>query len=537
MIKKALVLLVITCMVLSTALLVVGCGEEEKTRPASTMEVPQLASGPISGELDGEVWTYLGIPYAAPPVGELRWREPQPVEPWDDVWTCDDFGPACPQEPFDVPLLSSLMDVGMTSEDCLYANVWTPAESPDESMPVMVWIYGGAFTSGAANIPIYDGHNLAEMGVVVVSFNYRVGPFGFMAHPLLSEESENGVSGNYGLLDQIAALEWVQENIEEFGGDPDSVTIFGESAGGMSVLTLMASPLAEGLFDRAIVQSGGFLDFGMPADEDSGTLEAAEKTGEEIAASLGAEDDLAAMRTASPDELLEAASQHTNALGMMDMGPVVDGWLLPDEPAAIFAAGGQQDVPLLIGTNANEGVYFVPEGMTQQQYELSVRYLYGEYADEVLALIPAPTPEQAKPAFSRLLTEMGFAAGSRFAASCVADAGMPVYLYKFTKVQNVPMLQELGSFHGMEITYVFGNAEQVRLVTPSEADIALSRAMMAYWTNFASTGDPNGQGVPQWPAFTPDGDQYQELGETVETRSGYYPEAYGLVLKVRGMQP
>ena len=530
MIRKALVFIVIMCMAVSTVVLITGCGEKESTRPATTMEVPQLASGPISGELDGEIWTFLGIPYSAPPVGELRWTEPQPVEPWEEVLACEDFGPACPQSPWPYPILSGIMDVGATSEDCLYLNVWTPAESPDERMPVMVWIYGGGFTTGAANIPIYNGRHLAEKGVVLVSFNYRVGPFGFLAHPLLSEESPEGVSGNYGMLDQIAALQWVQDNIEVFGGDPDNVTIFGESAGGASVCNLMASPLAAGLFDRAIVESGGFMDFGMPSG--GNTLKDAETVGMQIAADLGveeAEDVLAAMRDATPQELLDAASEQTNAMGMMNLGPVVDGWVLPDEPWAIFDAGEQQDVPLLIGTNADEGAYFAPAGMTQEQYEIALKYIYGDYADEVYALFPAPTPADVRPAFSRLLTEMGFAAGSKFAATCAAIAGTSVYLYKFTKTSSAAVLQSLGAFHGIEITYVFGNADQVSQVTPDPEDVALSEAMMNYWTNFAATGDPNGEGVPRWPEFTAGTDVYQELGPAILTQFGYYPEAYNLV--------
>ncbi|MBN2026561.1 MAG: carboxylesterase family protein [Actinobacteria bacterium] len=533
---KRLLAVAVACL-LVVAFMVAGCGEETTTRSETTMEVPQLDSGPISGNLDDGVWTYLGIPYAEPPVGELRWKEPQPVTAWEDVLECDDFGPACPQNAWPYPVLSGIMDVGATSEDCLYLNVWTPAESPEEGLPVMVWIHGGGFTTGAGNIPIYNGRNLAEQGVVVVNFNYRLGPFGFLALPELSQESPNGVSGNYGMLDQIAALEWVRDNINVFGGDPDNVTIFGESAGGASVCYLMASPLAEGLFERAIVESGGFMDFGMPSGDDGGTLEDAEMTGRQIARDLGAndaDDVLAAMREVTPEALLEAASEQTNVLGMMNMGPVVDGWFLTDAPSAVFAAGEQQDVPLLIGTNANEGAYFAPD-MTQQQYELLFDYVYGEYADQVYALFPADTPEQVKPAFSELLTAMGFAAGSKFAAATTADIGAPVYLYKFTKVSSDPGLEPLGAFHGLEITYVFGNFDQVQQVTPTAEDIALSEAMMAYWTNFAATGDPNGQGLPEWPAFTIDTDLYQELGVNVSTQTGYYPQAYELVLQINGM--
>jgi len=534
--KKRILSIAVACL-LAAALMVAGCGEETTTRGETTMEVPQLDAGPISGTLDNGVWTYLGIPYAEPPVGELRWKEPQPVASWEDVLACDEFGPACPQNPWPYPVLSGIMDVGATSEDCLYLNVWTPAESPDESLPVMVWIHGGGFTTGAGNISIYNGRNLAEQGVVVVNFNYRLGPFGFLALPELSQESPNGVSGNYGMLDQIAALEWVQQNIEVFGGDPNSVTIFGESAGGASVCDLMASPLADGLFHGAIVESGGFMDFGMPSGDDGGTLKDAEQVGQQIARDLGAndaDDVLAAMREATPEALLEAASEQTNALGMMEMGPVVDGWFLTDAPSAVFAAGEQQDIPLLIGTNANEGAYFAPD-MTQQQYELLLNFVYGEFADQVYALFPADTPEQVKPAFTELLTEMGFASGSKYAAACMANVGAPAYLYKFTMTNSDPRLQPLGAFHGIEITFVFGNAEQVQQVTPTAEDIALSEAMMAYWTNFAAAGDPNGEGVPEWPAFTIETDQYQELGATVSTQTGYYPQAYDLVLQINGL--
>jgi para-nitrobenzyl esterase len=534
--RRVIAFIAVLCLLATAALLGAGCGGNT-TMAETSMEVPRLQSGPISGVLEDGVWTYLGIPYAAPPVGELRWREPQPAEPWSDVLACDDFGPACPQPPWPYPVISGIMDVGVTSEDCLYLNVWTPAESPEESMPVMVWIYGGAFTTGASNLPIYNGLHLAERGVVVVSFNYRVGPFGFMAHPFLSEESPNGVSGNYGMLDQIAALEWVRENIEVFGGDPKNVTIFGESAGGSSVCNLMVSPLAEGLFHRAIVESGGFLDFGIPSGDDGNALRGAEKVGEKIARDLGVNDAdgvLAAMREKTSQELLEAASKQTSALGMMEMGPVVDGWVLPEAPSTLFAAGKQQSVPLLIGTNADEGVYFAPD-MTQQQYNLMLSYIYGEHADEVYALFPADTPEQVKPAFSRLLTEMGFAAGSRFAAESMGEVGAPAYLYRFTKASSDPRLRELGAFHGIEIAYVFGNADKVPQATPDEADVSLSEAMMSYWVNFAATGDPNGPGLPQWPAFAGESDLYQELGETIATRNGYYPQAFELVMKVRGL--
>lgn len=537
MARKALVSLLSLCLAATAAVLVAGCGEKKEERPASTMEVPQLESGPISGFRDGDVWTYLGIPYAAPPVGDLRWKEPQPVEPWEEVLPCEKYGPACPQPEWPYPILSGIMDVGPTSEDCLYLNVWSPAERAEEKLPVMVWIHGGGFTTGASNLGLYNGRNLAERGVVVVNFNYRLGPFGFLAHPELSDESPHGVSGNYGLLDQIAALAWVRDNIAAFGGDPGNVTIFGESAGGASVCDLMSTPLSEGLFHRAIVESGGFLGMGMPTGEEN-TLDNAEEVGEKIVKELGVEDAddvLAAMRAKTAEELLEAVSKQKSALGMMNLGPVVDGYVLPENPAAVFAAGKQRAVPLLIGTNATEGAYFAPSDLTVDQYRLMVGFMYGDHSAEALALYPAETQEQVRPAFVRLMTEMGFTAPSLFAAACMGKVGEPAYFYQFTMVSSDERLKGLGSFHGMEIVYVFGNAESVHQVTPREVDTALSETMMTYWTNFAATGNPNGEGVPEWPALEGAGGKYQELGETVTTKSGLYPQAYDLLMKVSGL--
>lgn len=510
-----------------------GCGERGAT-VETTMEEPQLLSGPISGDLEGGVWSYLGIPYAAPPVGELRWREPQPVEPWDEVRPCVAFGPACPQSGDD---FGGLMDVGPTDEDCLYLNVWTPAGSPHEDLPVMVWIHGGAFTSGAGSLEIYDGHNLAEKGVVVVTINYRLGALGLMAHPLLSEESPRGVSGNYGLLDQIAALRWVQDNIEVLGGDPDTVTVFGESAGGMSILGLMVSPLAEGLFDRAIVESGPMMDLGLNLNEDN-ALEQAERTGEEISRELGCdreEDELAALRSLSPEELIEVSSGGDQLFSHINLSPIVDGYVLPDNPSTLFAAGKQHAVPLLTGINANEGNIFLPAEVTRQQYKLMADYLYGDYAEEVMALYPAPSEEDVKPALDRMITQMGFASSARFTAGCMEKVGSPAFLYLFDHTVGDQRAQGLGSFHGLEIIYVFGNLDGLMLLEVSEADRALSEAMMDYWSAFAANGDPNVEGEPEWPAYEREGALYQELGEDITTGSYLFQQAYELVMRISGL--
>lgn len=531
MARRASVCVVIAFLLAAAALLGAGCGT--KAREPSTMEVPQLTSGPISGAYEDGVWSYRGIPYAAPPVGELRWKEPQPVDPWDEVRPCVEYGPSCPQQESD---WTGMLSIGEMDEDCLYLNVWSPAESPEERLPVMVWIHGGAFKSGSGSLPIYDGRHLAEKGVVLVTINYRLGALGFLAHRLLSKESPHGVSGNYGLLDQIAALEWVRDNIASFGGDPGNVTIFGESAGGMSVLDLMASPLAAGLFHRAIVESGPLLDLGLPLNRDN-TLEAAEKMGEDASRDLGcdeAEDELAALRAVPPEKLVELSASENELFSPVNFGPNVDGYVLPKSPSEAFAAGDQAAVPLLTGINANEGTVFIPD-VTLQQYRLMAGYLYGDHADEVMALFPAGSEGEVKPALDKIITQMGFASSARFTAECMEKVGMPAYLYLFTRTTRDERAQALGSFHGLEIMYVFGNLDKVELRGVDEEDRALSEAMMSYWTNFASSGDPNGEGVPEWIAYEVDSSRYQELGETVVTRSGLYDQAYELVKRINGM--
>ena len=530
--RRTIALITILCILAATALFGTGCGGSGTTA-TTTMEVPQLADGPISGVLEDGVWTYKGVPFAAPPVGELRWKEPQPVEPWSDTLACDSYGPSCPQPMSD---WTGMMDVGYTDEDCLYLNVWTPAQTPDEKLPVMVWIHGGAFTSGTGSLPIYDGHNLAGKEVVVVTINYRLGALGLMAHPLLSEESPNGVSGNYGLLDQVAALEWVRDNIDVLGGDPDNVTVFGESAGGMSILDLMVSPLAEGLFGRAIVESGPMLDLGLPIN-DFPTLEEAEKTGEEISKELGCdeeEDELVALREVSPDELIEASSGDNQFFSPINLGPNVDGYLLPEVPSAAFAAGKQHAVPLLTGINANEGTIFLPD-ITLNQYQMLGNYLYGEYATEVEALYPAQTDTEVKASMDRLVTQMGFGASARFTADCADEVGTPAYLYLFNQAPSDPRVQQLGVFHGLEIMYVFGNLDKVAMEGVGEADYALSEDMMDYWTSFARAGDPNqGGAATAWPAYTIEAAEYLELAEPIQTGANLFQEAYDLVKKING---
>ncbi|OFW58044.1 MAG: hypothetical protein A2V52_05480 [Actinobacteria bacterium RBG_19FT_COMBO_54_7] len=537
--KKVVSYILILVIISMLGLLLVGCGNkaaQDNKKASSTMEIPQLDSGAISGSLDDNIWTYKGIPFAAPPIGELRWKEPQPVDPWQEVRACTAFGPACPQSrPALEAIGAEFSAVGSQSEDCLYLNVWTPAQSPEEGLPVMVWIHGGGFDAGSASQFMYDAHNLSNKGVVVVTINYRLGAFGFMGHPMLSDESSHGASGNYGLMDQIAALEWVQRNIDVFGGDPGNVTIFGESAGGGSVCDLMASQLTGGLFQRAISESGGFLSMGL-ATPGGGNLSSAEKTGEKMAQALGcdgADDVLACMRGKTTEEMLAAQDKQGGVLEAQTWFPIVDGWVLIDKPQNVFAAGEQQKVPLLIGTNADEGTVLAPS-ITAAQYKMMIAYIFGGKADEVSALFPI-VGDDANSALQRLLTEMAMAAPSKFAAVCTADVDQPVYLYKFTMTSNDPRFARFGSFHSLEIPYVFGNMNKGTEMALRPEDVALSEAMMNYWTNFAATGNPNGKGEPEWPAFTIENDRYQELGPTISTRNGYYPEAYELLKSITGL--
>ena len=460
--KKFTILLVVALLAAIAIMPLLGCGKPVQQGQET---VVALDSGKIRGTLLDGVWTYLGIPFAAPPVGDLRWREPQPVKPWEGIRDCNKYGLACPQP-------SSLFyDVGQTGEDCLYLNVWTPVNRPDANLPVMVWIHGGSFNTGAGSQDMYNGKNLAGQNVVVVTINYRLGPLGFLSHPLLSKESAHGVSGNYGLLDQIAALKWVRNNIKAFGGNPDLVTIFGESAGAMSVADLMISPLADGLFQRAISESGTFGD-AYPLNRED-TVAKAETTGREIEVKLGcdtASDVLAAMRAKTADEVVKAAFTGYSPNGGTKMRPVIDGWVIPENPWAMFSAGRQKKVPLLIGTNANEGSIFdYPNPkvllMSDQDYRDSIKSQYQDHANEVLALFPAASRWDVPATVSKLRTVMSFSAGALHAADTASVNNPQVYMYQFTRVPDTA-LKIFGAFHGLEIFYVFGNLRAGRVSIP-----------------------------------------------------------------------
>ena len=447
----------------------------------------KVTGGEIQGVLEGELTVYKGIPYAAPPVGELRWRAPQPVEKWDGVRTANQFAAA--------PIQGGRSDPGV-SEDCLYLNVWSPAESKKDKLPVLVWIHGGAFSMGSSAC---SGGHLAEKGVVLVSIGYRVGEMGFLAHPELSAESPNHVSGNYGLLDMIAGLKWIQENIAEFGGDPDQVTIFGESAGGIAVSMLCGSPQAKGLFHGAISQSGG--SFG-PAQcqrtfpgENMKQLKDAERDGVDYQNKLGVSS-IAEMRKLPADKIFSR--------GYDTSWPVVDGYVIIGDQYELYEEGKYNDVDILVGYNSDEGLSFGPPHSVDQ-YVGGVNYRYGPFAEKLLKAYPAGDGNGMPKSSRDLMRDAAFGWPTWSWARLQARTGKSnVYLYYFDQHPDYPEDSPqagMGSAHGMDVAYVFQDLNPSDPRTTS-SDLEISDAMATYWTNFAKRGDPNGKGVPRWPEFS-----------------------------------
>lgn len=457
----------------------------------------KVEGGLLEGRAEDGLTVYRGIPFAAPPVGSLRWRAPQPVAQWEGVRRADKFAPACMQA---APPRSAASDQGPgMSEDCLYLNVWTPAKSPSERIPVLVWIYGGGFSAGATSIPTYSGEKLAKRGVVLVSVAYRVGPIGFLAHPGLSAESNNHVSGNYGLLDMIAGLQWIQKNIAAFGGDPGRVTIFGESAGGIAVSMLCASPLAKGLFHGAISQSGG--SFGPPRPgglpgENMQRLADAERAGESYAKRAGILS-VAELRKVPAEQVL-ATSRGQRGLSW----PIIDGRVIPDDQYKLYEARRYNETPILVGYNSDEGASFWPP-KTPEAYVESVRQRYGRFADTLLKLYPPGDTTVAKTARD-LTRDVMFGWHTWVWARLQSKTGRSkVFYYYFDQHPDYPPgspREGQGTGHGADVPYVFEHLAPNRQVAAGDEQI--SQTMATYWTNFAKRGDPNGEGVPAWPAFS-----------------------------------
>ena len=450
---------------------------------AASPDPVRLDTGLVSGTAgtSGEIRAYKGIPFAAPPVGGLRWRAPQPAARWDGVRKADQFGPRCMQGggPGGQPM----------SEDCLSVNVWTGARSSSERRPVMVWSYGGAFAGGAGSLPGYDGENLAKKGVVLVTYNYRVGPFGWFSHPELSKESGHNASGNQGLMDAIAVLKWVQRNIAAFGGDPKNVTIFGESAGGGLVAAMLGSPEARGLFQRAISESAGWMGVSMAPMM---ALAEAEQSGSQVASTMGATS-LAELRAKSAEELQK---------GGRGLRPIIDGWYIREDLSVAFAQGRQHEADVLVGSNKDEGTFpfFGVNAESAKRFGSTARERWGDQSDAFLKLYPAGSESESSASqLAAFRDELSW--HMRTWAELQARRGKSkAYVYYFTHEPPATGNQpSRGATHTAEIPYVFNNLAANR--EWPEADRRLADQMSSYWVNFASKGDPNGKGLPVWPAY------------------------------------
>src|SRR5438105_1212375 len=490
-------------------------------------------AGLVSGApaATGGIRVFKGIPFAAAPIGELRWREPQPVAKWTGVRKADTFGNVCVQ-PKGVGRLNvsvDLPDSPAASEDCLYLNVWTALASGSERRPVMIWIFGGAYTEGAGSSPHSDGEALARKGAVVVTFNYRLGAFGFFSHPELTQESGHNASGNQALMDAIAALKWVQTNIAAFGGDPRNVTIFGESAGAAMAAGLAGSPLAAGLFRRAISESGAWMGLGM----------AAMRTGRQAEQPMG-------RRGAPPPVLmplrqLRAQSSDEISRTLAGAGMIVDGWIIPEDESLIFAQGRQQPVDVLVGSNKDEGTF--AGNTTAMAWTDRVRQRGGDLADEYLKLYPAGSDEEATRS-SQMAFRDELAWHMRIYASLQTRRGKRAYWYFFThEPPYAPNARNLKATHATEIPYafnhlraprVFPDASSPELSSASPPDRALAERVSSYWVNFARTGDPSGAGLPAWPPFSDARPAPMIIGEVNETpdpqRLALYDTLYAKIL-------
>lgn len=462
---------------------------------SGSIQTAQTKYGAVSGVSQRGITRFMGIPYAAPPVGELRWRAPQRPAPWEGVRVCDRPGPCCPQRPGQVNNMT--LDQHEQSEDCLYLNVWTPAHSTQDRLPVLVYIHGGAFLGGMGSAQLFEGWGFAARGVILVTINYRLGIFGFMAHKTLSAENADGVSGNYGLLDQIAALRWVKENIAAFGGDPNCVTLAGQSAGGMSVCALLTSPLASGLFRAAAIHSGG-----PHYNRETMTLQKAETVGETLMGLCGCTT-LSQLRGVSAGQLLALGIPGD---GPLPLRPCVDGHVLPEDPYQAFMNGRIAQVPLLFGSTSDEGSFVAVSGVSLQEQVLSIQTALGADFEEFARLyglneetLPDVLHDSGRDAMKQNL--------SHIAARLAQIHPAPVYQYLFAEPTVKSDGTNLGAGHSSELAYVFANlwvagkyTFDYSQWTPAYRyeNFELAQFMCSYWANFTRTGDPNAPGLPYW---------------------------------------
>ncbi|MGB8478755.1 MAG: carboxylesterase family protein [Acidobacteriaceae bacterium] len=478
---------------------------------------PQVKTG--AGTLQGEwvagaphVAAFLGVPYAAQPVGNLRWKAPQPPPAWSGIREATKYRPACPQTPS--PWLPEMLGIQKmaTNEACLYLNVWSPNLHRAAKLPVMVWIHGGGNVEGSAEWPPL-GSTLAREGVVVVSLNYRLGVFGFFVYPALAAESPHHVSGNYGHLDQVEALRWVKRNISRFGGDPNNVTVFGASSGALDICNLMASPIAAGLFQQAIMQSGVCVDSVYPVTRQ------AETNGELLAKDLGIQTgpgSLTALRALPAEKLLLTAAKDDR----IDLEPVVDDWFFPEQPATAFANGKQAKIPVIVGSNNDEVSIFASplvggksnRPKTVEEYRQWLRREFGPMADKVFAQYPAHSDKDVPGVFRTMDTDFDFGFGARLLAIEMAQIHQPAYLYHFTYV-GAGEFSALGAFHSEESMFLSKKYWTTWIHRPY--DKTLSNAIIGYWVQFVKAGNPNDSALPPWPAYQANTDLCQKLGRRI----------------------
>jgi len=519
---------------------------------AMVPEQVKIDSGTVAGAISGQptVRAFKGIPFAAPPVGENRWKTPQPVAKWEGVRKADAFGAPCAAgapaagrgggggraaaAPGAAPQAPATPREPARAEDCLYLNVWTSATSPNDKRPVMVWIYGGGFTGGSGGLAWYDGENLASKGPVIVTLNYRLGSLGFFAHPALAKESGHNASGNYGMMDAIAALQWVKKNISAFGGDPNNVTIAGESAGAIMVGALLGSPHAKGLYHRAIAESGGWMGLTMGRMTSGQTAQA---NGAKTMEALGVKT-IAELRAKPMNELT----------GLSAGGLIVDGYLIPEDVSLTFMNGKQHAVDVLTGSNKDEANFGVCQGvggrgggpaLTADAFKTNAQRKFGEAADEYLSLYTVSSDAEA-PSAAHMACADEINWNMRQWAVAQAKAGKKAYTYFFTRIPTLngaPSPQ--GATHTAEISYAWNNPKGQATQTWNDVDIKLADTMSSYWVNFITKGDPNGNGLPTWPEYKDLANgRVMVLGDTVQVESAaptaklsFYQAAYQRLLK------
>lgn len=499
-------------------MMVVTSGMMQAQNPPATQPIVQTAYGDVKGITTGDVTIFKGIPYAAPPVGEFRWRPPQPVHPWQGERDATDFGPNAAQGGW--PREEGKIANG-SSEDCLYLNIWMPAiAKADANLPVMVWIHGGGFVGGSGADPSVSGEEFAHQGVILITFNYRLGRLGHFAFPALSKEHPGEPKGSYAYMDQIAALDWIKNNIAAFGGNPQNVTIFGESAGGVSVQSLLTIPVARGLFQKAIIESGGGRDgvlTGRPIREENANPYypvSAETIGINFARKHGINgtdaEALAKLRALSVEDIVDGGMENYGERNTpIYSGPILDGKLVTETAESAYKAGRTPQVPIIIGSNSAE----VPGGFINAPDKESLLSMFGKWRNEAVATYDPDGNTDFAKLMTMVTTDKVWAEPARFTADAFARNNTPAYIYLFSYVPET-MRERLpnGAPHGSEIAYVFNNLHArwgTDTATPADKEVA--RLMNTYWANFAKTGNPNGAGLPEWPSYHPKSNKLLEF--------------------------